>query len=215
MNRETVSRDRAAIADEPTFGSLLCTIVKPRSISLASGKTLFHRGDNVRRFFVVTEGRVRLVRHLADGRIVVLQTARRGDAVAEGSLFSETYHCDATAETNSHVDVYDRDDVLRALDESSVLGRLFSRRLAAEVQGLRGSLEVRNIKLARDRILTYFELISRDGRIVLDRPLKELAAEIGLSHEALYRTLAKLEKEGLIERERSEIRLVRSSGGSM
>ena len=109
------------------------------------------------------------------------------------------------------MDGYDRDDVLRALDESQVLGRLFSRRLAAEVQGLRGSLEVRNIKLARDRILTYFELVSRDRRVVLDRPLKELAAEIGLSHEALYRTLAKLEKEGLIERKTREIRLVRSS----
>ena len=210
-----MSRDRASIADEPTFGALLRTIVKPRSTSLASGETLFHRGDNVRRFFVVTEGRVRLVRHLADGRIVVLQTARRGDAVAEASLFSKTYHCDAMAETYSHVDVFDCKDVLHALDESSVLGRSFSRRLAAEVQGLRGSLELRNIKLARDRILTYFELVSEDGRIVLDRPLKELAAEIGLSHEVLYRTLAKLEKEGLIERERSEIRLARSSGGSM
>ena len=199
----------------PTFGALLRTIVKPRSTSLAGGNILFHRGDVVRRFFVVTEGRIRLVRHLADGRIVVLQTARRGDPLAEGSLFSETYHCKATAETDSHVDVYNRDDVLRALDESSVLGRLFSRRLAAEVQALRGSLEVRNIKLARDRILTYFELVSRDRRIVLDRPLKELAAEIGLSHEVLYRTLAKLEKEGLIERERREIRLVRCSGGSM
>ena len=202
------------MSDEPTFGALLRTIVKPRSTSLASGETLFHRGDHVRRVFVVTEGRVRLVRHLADGRIVVLQTARRGDAIAEGSLFSETYHCDGLAEINSRVDVYDRKDVLRALDESSVLSRSFSRRLATQVQGLRGFLEVRNIKLARDRILTYFELISRDGRIALDRPLKELAAEIGLSHEVVYRTLAKLEKEGLIERERSEIRLVRSSSGS-
>ena len=45
-----------------------------------------------------------------------------------------------------------------------------------------------------------------DGRTMpLDGALMGLASEIGLSHEVLYRTLAELEKEGLVSRSGSEI----------
>ena len=39
----------------------------------------------------------------------------------------------------------------------------------------------------------------------------DLAAEIGLTHEALYRTLAELEKEGAIRRTRAGIVLRKRS----
>jgi DNA-binding HxlR family transcriptional regulator len=45
-----------------------------------------------------------------------------------------------------------------------------------------------------------------DGRLI------DLAAEIGLSHEVLYRTLAALERDGLITRTRSCITLRSTKG---
>lgn len=51
-----------------------------------------------------------------------------------------------------------------------------------------------------------------NGRTVrLDGTLMDLAAEIGLSHEVLYRTLAALEKDGSITRNGVEIILRRQS----
>ena len=56
----------------------------------------------------------------------------------------------------------------------------------------------------------YFALnVGADGRTVsLRGTLKELAAELGLTHEALYRTLAALERSGEIRRGRGKIALL-------
>lgn len=79
---------------------------------------------------------------------------------------------------------------------------------------LRTRLELRNIRSARERVQTYLALNARaDGRtIALKGTVKDLAAELGLTHEALYRTLSKLEAEGTIARTKDEIVLKNTSG---
>jgi CRP/FNR family transcriptional regulator, dissimilatory nitrate respiration regulator len=46
----------------------------------------------------------------------------------------------------------------------------------------------------------------------LPGPLQEIASELGLTREALYRTIASLEQTGAIERTKSCIRLKKSLG---
>jgi CRP-like cAMP-binding protein len=79
--------------------------------------------------------------------------------------------------------------------------------LARQIHGLRSRLEGRNIRSARERVLNHLALsadpVSRS--VTLDGTLLDLASEIGLSHEALYRALASLAKEGVIARTRSTI----------
>jgi CRP-like cAMP-binding protein len=51
---------------------------------------------------------------------------------------------------------------------------------------------------------------SADGRVVtLSGSLKDFSAEIGLTHEALYRTLAALERNGEIKRGKGKIILLK------
>jgi len=77
---------------------------------------------------------------------------------------------------------------------------------------LRTRLEQRNIHSARDRVRHYLILnADASGRkVVLSRSLKDLAAEMGLTHEALYRTLARMVAEGEIERRSGVIHLVKT-----
>jgi CRP/FNR family transcriptional regulator, dissimilatory nitrate respiration regulator len=79
--------------------------------------------------------------------------------------------------------------------------------LARQVMMLRTRLEQRNIHSARDRIRHFLAVnIDADGRtVVLSGTLKELAAELGLTHEALYRTLAEMENDGEITRSEGKI----------
>jgi hypothetical protein len=76
---------------------------------------------------------------------------------------------------------------------------------------LRTRLEQRNIHSARDRIRHYLAVnVGADGRtVVLSGSLKELAAELGLAHEALYRTLAQMETDGEITRNERKIMVKR------
>ena len=63
--------------------------------------------------------------------------------------------------------------------------------LARQVMTLRTRLEQRNIHSARDRVRHYLAInADPSGRtVVLSGTLKDMAAELGLTHEALYRTL--------------------------
>jgi CRP-like cAMP-binding protein len=76
------------------------------------------------------------------------------------------------------------------------------KRLAKQVHGLRSQLELRNIRSARERVFQYLLLATApDGcTVILDGPLQDIAADLGLTREALYRTLAALEADGVISR---------------
>jgi CRP-like cAMP-binding protein len=169
---------------------------------LGAGETLFRQEDEAAAIFAVERGRLRLIRHTVDDRRVVLHTARAGALFAEAALFSQRYHCDALADVSSRVRVLPKPALLAAFRRDPALAERFTALLARQVMALRGALELRNIRSARERLLQHLRLAAdRDGRLVrLDGTLLDLADEIGLTHETLYRTLAALEEEGAIAR---------------
>lgn len=176
---------------------------------LAAGEILFRQGGKAPSIFEVEQGRLRLLRYTIDSHPVVLHTARKGELFAEAALFTATYRCDAVAAIASRVRVYPKPELLAAFRSDSEIGERFMAMLAHQIHTLRARLEERNIGSARERLLHHFALVAgKDGRTVrVDGTLMDLAAEIGLSHEVLYRTLAALEKSGAIARTRSSIML--------
>ena len=169
---------------------------------LAVDEPLFQQGDPVSAIFEVVSGRLRLVRRTIDDHLVVLHTAWPGDLLAEAALFSDVYHCDAVAAAESRVRAYPKRALLSALRKQPSLFEAFAARLALQLQALRTRLELRNIRSARERLLRHLRLSAgADGRTVaITGHLQDLAADLGLSREALYRTLAALEAEGAIKR---------------
>ena len=177
---------------------------------LAKGETLFHQGDRSFAIFAVRHGRMRMVRQLADGQSVVLYVARDGDTFAEASLFSPAYHCDAVADIDSEIEIYPKDVLADTLDRLPETVRSLLAHLAGQVITLRARLEIRNIRAAEERVIQYLHLVAGDGdgTIEFSQPLKDIAAEIGLTHETFYRTLAKLEGAGIIARDGRTVTLL-------
>jgi CRP-like cAMP-binding protein len=169
---------------------------------LALGELLFRQGDRAGAIYKVETGRLRLIRRTIDDHLVILHTARRGEFFAEASLFAETYHCDAIAAVQSSVRVYPKEIVIKALRADPALAEAFMARLAHQLQELRSRMELRNIRSARDRVLQYLRLrAGTHGRsITIEGHLQDVAAEIGITREALYRTLAALEAEEYLTR---------------
>jgi CRP-like cAMP-binding protein len=87
----------------------------------------------------------------------------------------------------------------------------FAAMLARQVMMLRTRLEQRNIHSARDRVRHYLTVnADADGRTVaISGTLKDVAVELGLTHESLYRTLAEMQAGGEIERRKGIIRLIK------
>ena len=159
-------------------------------------------------------GRLRLIRRTVDDHLVILHTARRGEFFAEASLFADAYHCDAVAAAPSSVRVYPKQIVMEAMRADPALAEAFMARLARQLQELRARMELRNIRSARDRVLQYLRLRAGvHGRsIAIEGQLQDIAAEIGVTREALYRTLAALEAQGHLTRTETAILLKKSDG---
>jgi CRP-like cAMP-binding protein len=179
---------------------------------LAPGDLLFRQGDPVAAIYKVESGRLRLIRRTVDDHLVILHTARRGEFFAEASLFAEAYHCDAVAAEQSGVRVYPKTTVMDALRNDPALAEAFMARLARQLQELRALMELRNIRSARERVLQYLRLRAGvHGRsIAIEGQLQDIAAEIGITREALYRTLAAVEAEGSLIRTETAILLKKS-----
>ena len=182
---------------------------RTRVRELSVGEVLFRQGDKAFAIFAIERGRLQLIRHTIDSRRVVLHTARAGELFAEAALFATAYHCDAVAAVASQVRVYPKRELLAAFRNDPGLAQRFMALLAHQIHVLRARLEERNIHSARERVLHHLALAAGPGErnVPLEGTLIELAAEIGLSHEALYRTLSALEKDGTVRRTASGLAL--------
>ena len=182
--------------------------------SLARNEVLFRQGDRVTAIYFVETGRLRLERRTFDGRLLVLGTTPAGEFFVEAALFSDTYHCDAAATEPSRVRVYPKTAVLNALRADPASAMSFLALMARQVMGLRQRLELMKVRSAQERVMLYLDLNAEpDGRTVnLRSQLQDIASELGLTREALYRTLAGLERAGAIERAGARILLKKSLG---
>lgn len=179
--------------------------------TLRAGEVLFRIGGKTIGLYEVIAGRVRLARVDRSGHEIVLHVAGPGETLAEASLFSAQYHCDAIASTKAIVRLYPKQQLLEAFGKDPKAAQAFASALARLVMSLRTRIEQRNIRSARERVWHFLALnAGSDRRTVQWRgALKDLAAELGLTHEALYRTLAALERSGDIKRKGGKITLSR------
>jgi CRP/FNR family transcriptional regulator, dissimilatory nitrate respiration regulator len=177
---------------------------------LVAGQMLFDQGDATIGVYEVVSGKVRQVRVDPEGRNVVVGIAGPGEVLAEASLFSRTHDCAATAVTNAVVRLYRTAPLLAQLERDPRAALSFMATLVEQILNLRMRLERRSIPSARDRVRHYLTSnVGGRGRIVaLPSTLKDLAVELGLTHETLYRTLAEMSANGEIARLNGKIRLV-------
>jgi len=166
-------------------------------IAAAAGQPLFRHGARPVRIFWVIEGEVRLVRRSRNGAEIVLQRASSG-FVAEASLDSPRYHCDAIAAAETRLLAFPIDRFRQALRNDERFRAFWMSRLAREVRTLRSQCERLALRSAADRIEHYIEAEGENGRLELASTQKAWAAQLGITHEAFYRALAGLKRSGKI-----------------
>ncbi|HEY3916318.1 MAG TPA: Crp/Fnr family transcriptional regulator [Stellaceae bacterium] len=179
--------------------------------TLARDEPLFRQGEPTTAIFHILRGRLRMVRHLAAGDRMTIHTGRAGELFAEGALFSDVYQCDAIAAESTQVRVCSKAGMLAVVSESPATMLALLEQVTHLLHHARAMRELRNIRSANDRVLHHLHLsASKDGTVVFDRPLLEVAEDLGLTHEAYYRALADLGRVGTIKRMGRRIQLIKS-----
>jgi CRP-like cAMP-binding protein len=174
---------------------------------LPRGKRLFATGARPSWMHFVHAGEVVLHRLSEDGEAVVLQRVRQG-LVAEASLLSARYHCDAVAATDTTLARVPRQAVLDALRDDTAFALRWIGMQGQEVRRLRQQCERLSLNTVEARLMHLLQTEGGATGIPLDAGLKTLAREIGVTHEALYRCVSALEKRGVLSRGEGRLRLL-------
>ena len=193
----------------PSLKSLLPPTFHARceGVRFPKSERIFQTGDKPEWMFYVVSGEVTLERTGLQGEPVVLQRTRQG-FVSEASLKSAKYHCDALAIVDTTVVKIPIRDLSAELECDPNFASRWIGMLNSEVRRLRLHCERLSMKSVKDRVLHLINTEGQNGTYATRTGLKSLAGELGVTHEALYRTLAVLEKSKIICREDGVLLLV-------
>ena len=172
------------------------------------GQCLFKAGQRPQWMYYVVVGEVLLERPGIHGDRVVLQRTRQG-FVSEASLRTTAYHCDAVAVVETQVIQIPAQALRSAMDTDAGFASRWITMLNTEVRRLRLNVERLSMKSVKDRVLHLIDTEGENGTYVAATGLKSLAAELGVTHEALYRTLSALEKQNILQRKNGTITVAR------
>jgi len=188
------------------LSSPLKALLPPAVLGLCTQKhlkkstLLFKTGKKPEWMFFVLSGEVTLERLSQHGDPVVLQRTRHG-FVSEASLQSPKYHCDAVVVAEAEIIQIPIQTLADALSTDSAFAGRWINMLNQEVKRLRLQCERLSMKSVKDKVLHLINTEGQYGKYQVNTGLKSLAGELGITHEALYRTLAALEKSKTIRRE--------------
>lgn len=152
---------------------------------------MFLTGQSVKMIFMLRAGRVQLQRHTAHGARLILQNAGPDTVLAEASAFSETYHCDAVVTEPATLAALPKPVFIAALRDDPDLALAWSAMLARSVQAARVRAEIRSLPKVAERLDAWLQ----EGNRLPDKgQWQDVASELGVSREALYRELARRRK---------------------
>jgi CRP-like cAMP-binding protein len=159
-----------------------------------AGQYVFHLGDAARIMHFVHGGMVHLIRNQTDGFVLVLQKAGAGSILAEASLYSDRYHCDAVASVTTHSVAFTKFDLQAHLRDRPAFAEAWARHLAHELQKTRMQAEILCLKTVTRRLDAW--IAYGDRGLPRKGEWKTLASELGVSPEALYREMARRRPSG-------------------
>ena len=175
-------------------------------VERSKGDRLFLQRQRPRHMYFVVSGEIVLERIGAHGNAVVLQRIRRG-FIAEASLQSGSYHCDGLVTEDLQAVALPLEALKERLAQDPEFALRWIAMLNGEVRRLRAQCERLSLRGVGERLLHLIESEGVEGRLAITCGLKSLATELAVTHEALYRAVARLEKERVVVREPGGISL--------
>lgn len=194
----------SALARTALFGKLppavlaeLVHVAQERE--LAQGEMLFLVGEKAAGLFVIASGRIRAFRVNAQGREQTLHIESAGATLAEVPVFDDgTYPATAVAEEPSTVLFLSKSDVRQFMLRHPEVGLTALKLMAQRLRGHAELVDALSLQQVGQRIARF--LLTQADASIVDLALtnEELARQVGSVREVVSRTLARLERDGLI-----------------
>ena len=190
-----------------------------RLLRLRRKHTVFAEGQPYRGMFVVLSGLAVVYKLSGEGRMLILEVCRPGDAMAEGPLFEERdagYPAHGRTTRESEILFLPADDFRPFLRRHPEVAWEMLKDFAARLKELSLRLEGVTLREVTSRVARYLlrevgaSGVATAGRPVLLLPLTKgsIASYLGTAHETLSRTLAKLIRDKVISVEGNRVTIL-------
>jgi len=198
MSTEPSRVGRHPRADEPAlarFDKLL--LASARKLKRPAGAMLFRAGARPAWMFYVLRGEAVMQRVTCSGAPVLLQRASRA-FLAEASLTSVRYHCDATCRSECDLLAFPMRQLREAIDSDEGTRWAWVELLSSQTRHQRARIERLTLNTIRERLMHLLLTEGTGGSHDWPGTRMELAAELGVTPEALYRALATFQAQGIL-----------------
>jgi CRP/FNR family transcriptional regulator, dissimilatory nitrate respiration regulator len=180
-------------------------VARARIVRLDRGDHLFHQGDPAHRIWLCRTGQLKLFRLSHSGQEKIIALINPGRSFAEATLFmpQRRYPVHCAALTSSELVGFDADDLVETLRTDTeacfrLLGTM-SRRMHEKI----GQIDALALQNAHLRVAGYLlaEFRRHDQADVfrLCASKKHIAGLLAIQPETLSRSLAQLQKDGILE----------------
>ena len=190
-----------ALFDGISPATIAALASRASDVRFPADAVIFSAGDKPRGWYIVIEGRVRVVRG-ESGRQHVIHTEGPGGTLGEVPLFTgETHPATGIAADATRCALLDRSSLEAAMRDAPEIGFLLARRLALRVKTLVERLNDRSVRSVRSRLAEFLlERHSTTSRptISMGMTQRSVAEELGTVREVLARELQALAKDGAI-----------------
>jgi CRP-like cAMP-binding protein len=186
---------------------------------LDAGAYLFMEGEPADRLYLLTAGRVKMIKHSPDGHETILALFDAGQIVGEvGVLAGGTYP--ATAQALEPVTTLSlaRQTYVRLVQEQPALAWSLIEELGRRLQGAHEAMRSLAVEKVEQRIARLLlRLAAASGKkqedgVYITVPLtrREIADMTGTTVETAIRVMSKLRRLGLVDSEQGQIRILRA-----
>jgi CRP-like cAMP-binding protein len=180
--------------------------------SFPTRAVILRQGDFGDEVYLLVQGRAQALLCGPDGQIVLLQEYLPGDLFGEvGRLEPAPAEAEVSAVEPSGAAVFGAADFLQLIEMHGCLGVAVSAMLMRQLRAARARIAERTILSAAGRVHAELLRLARAGDGVTIRPapvLSALAVRVHSTRETVSRTIAALERRGLIRRESDAMILV-------
>jgi CRP-like cAMP-binding protein len=178
---------------------------------LKKEQALFSQGDEVKSFYLVLSGMIKLFRLSPDGQEKVIEVVNPGDTFAEALIFLESPHfpVSASALGEAQVIAFEASQFLRMLKQNSdtcinLLGSLSQR-----IRGLVQEIDNLSVQTGRQRLAAYLlDLAENTDELHLSIPKSVLASRLSIKPETFSRIIKQLRNSETIKVDGSNITII-------
>ncbi|MBF0358734.1 MAG: Crp/Fnr family transcriptional regulator [Magnetococcales bacterium] len=174
-------------------------------MKLNKNQTIFDTETRAERFFVLTDGQVKLYRLSKSGTEKIVEIIQPGEVFASGVIFMESKRYPVCADTmqTSRILSFENKQFLGLLRESSDTCFRMMAHMSKQLRWQMTEIHKLSLQSAPMRLIGFLlenmkPFGENEGVIKLDAPKNVIASRIAIKPETFSRALKKLSKENLI-----------------